>query len=64
MKHRWLPLVAVPALVAFSDELGQDLAFAPAEGLMLTKSFTSNEDMKLDGISTLVDGVDPAPCRR
>jgi hypothetical protein len=51
------PLIALSILAACFSGLGQSLVFAPAEGLTLTKTFTSRRNASMDEQSTIINGA-------
>ena len=57
MKRSLVPLLAAPALFAFSG-LGQGIAFAPKSGLILTKTFSQKDETTLDDMSTVVNDME------
>ena len=60
MKRTLVPLLAVPALFAFSG-LGQEVRYAPKAGLSLTKTFSQKDETTLDDMSIVVNGQEQDP---
>ncbi|MEM7309828.1 MAG: hypothetical protein AAF682_24340 [Planctomycetota bacterium] len=55
-----LPLLALPALFAFSSR-GDEVRFAPEAGFTLTKTFSTAEEMTLDEMAVVVNGEEQDP---
>jgi len=60
MKRSLVYLLAVPTLVAFSER-GQGIAFAPSEGLVLTKHFLQTDTSSLSDMSVSINGNEQDP---
>lgn len=60
MKRSLVPLLVVPALLAFS-ELGEQVSYAPKAGLTLTKTFSQKDETMLDDMSVVMNGEEQDP---
>jgi hypothetical protein len=60
MKRSLVLLLAAPALVAFSER-GQGVAFAPRDGLVVTKHYSQSDQSALDEMSLSINGQEQDP---